>query len=250
MFQKGPTWPTRGGGYELSSAKTLSDVRVTAPVSRTVVFDLDHTLIRFDSFAWFNLYLLWRWWRMSLALLMSPVVALLWISTRTRLYAVSMLVWCGTVGMDEQELLRRMDGYIAKVFDDPRAGAWACQGAIAALHRHQREGARIVVATGSVAQLAERVCLKMGIVGVEVVGSTLQRWRYGWIADRHCFGLSKVSMLRERGLDQWDVVYTDSAADLPLLTRGTRRYVVNPTAHNRKKILAHLGADLEVVEWL
>lgn len=215
-----------------------------------MVFDLDHTLIRYESFAWFNLYLLWRWWRMALALLASPVVALLWISTRTRLLAVSTLVWFGTVGMDERELHQRMDGYVAKAFDDPRAGEWVCQGAIQALLQHQREGARIVVATGSVAQLAERVCVKMGIVGVEVVGSTLQRWHNGWIADRHCFGQSKVSMLRERGLEQWDVVYTDSATDLPLLTRGTHRYVVNPTAHNRKKILAHLGADLEVVEWL
>lgn len=223
---------------------------MTTPVSRTVVFDLDHTLIRFDSFAWFNLYVLWRWWRMLLAVLVSPVVALLWIASRTRLYAVSTLVWCGTVGMDETELFRQMDRYVAKAFDDPRSGAWVCQGAIKELLRHQREGARIVVATGSVAPLAERVCRKLGIVGVEVVGSTLQRWRSGWVADRHCFGLSKVSMLREHGLERWDVVYTDSAADLPLLTQGTRRYVVNPTADSRRKILAQLGADLEVVEWL
>lgn len=213
------------------------------------MFDLDHTLIRFDSFAWFNHYLLWRLWRLPLALLLSPVVALLWIAPRTRLYAVSALIWCGTVAMDEQDLYRWMDRYVAKVFDDPRASEWVCHGAIQEVLRHQREGARVVVATGSVAQLAERVCRKVGIVGVEVVGSTLQPWRRGWVANRHCYGKRKVSMLRERGLTQWDVVYTDSASDLPLLTHGLRRYVINPTAADRKKIRELLGTDLEVVEW-
>jgi len=107
-----------------------------------------------------------------------------------------------------------------------------------------------LVATGSVAPLAERVCVHIGVIGVEIVGSTLQRWYGGWVADRHCFGRRKVSMLRAHGLDQWDVVYTDSAADLPLLTHGTRRYVVNPTPEDRKKIFDRLGPDLEVVEWL
>jgi phosphatidylglycerophosphatase C len=107
----------------------------------------------------------------------------------------------------------------------------------------------LVVATGSVAPLAERICWQIGIIGVEVVGSTLRRWYGGWVADKHCFGRRKVSMLRAYGLNQWDVVYTDSAADLPLLTQGAHRYVVNPTPKDRKKICDRLGADLEVVEW-
>ena len=197
------------------------------PAARTVVFDLDHTLIRCDSFAGFSQYMLWRqWWRLLLALFISPLVAALWISRRTRLYAVSTLVWCGTVGMDEQDLFRRMDRYVAKRFED--LDILVCKGALRELHRHQNEGARVLVATGSVAPLAERVCRHIGIIDVEVVGSTLERRYGGWVADRHCFGRRKVSMLREHGLSQWDVVYTDSAADLPLLTHGIRRYVVNP----------------------
>lgn len=219
------------------------------PSARTVVFDLDHTLIRCDSFAGFSQYMLWRqWWRLALALGISPLVAALWISRRTRLYAVSTLVWCGTVGMDEHDLFRRMDRYVAKRFEDP--GVLVCQGALRELLRHQSEGARVLVATGSVAPLAERVCRHIGIRGVELVGSTLRRWCGGWVADKHCFGRRKVSMLREHGLDQWDVVYTDSAADLPLLKHGIRRYLVNPTPEDRKKILDRLGPDLEVVDWL
>ena len=222
---------------------------MTTLSTRTVVFDLDHTLIRCDSFTGFSQYMLWRqWWRLLLALIVSPVIAALWTTRRTRLYAVSTLVWCGTLGMDEHDLFRRMDRYVAKRFEDP--SSVVCQGALRELHRHQSEGARVLVVTGSVAPLAERVCRQIGIIGVEVVGSTLRRWCGGWVADKHCFGRRKVSMLRAHGLDQWDVVYTDSAADLPLLEHGIRRYVVNPTPGDRKKILDLLGADLEIVEWL
>jgi phosphatidylglycerophosphatase C len=220
---------------------------VTTPASRTVVFDLDHTLIRFDSFAWFSQYMLWRWWRTLLGLVVSPVVGALWISRRTRLYGVSILVWCGTVGRDEQELFERMDYFVVKCFE--YSSDYVCRGAVAEVQRHQREGARVIVATGSVVPLAERICRHIGIEGVEIVGSTLRRWSHGWVAHRHCYGRRKVSMLRAHGIEHWDVVYTDSAADLPLLTHGARRYVVNPTPANRKKIADRLGADFELVEW-
>ena len=222
-------------------------IAVTTPASRTVVFDLDHTLIRFDSFAWFSQYMLWRWWRTLLGLVVSPVVAALWISRRTRLYAVSILVWCGTVGRDERELFERMDYFVKACFE--YSSDYVCRGAVAEVQRHQREGARVVVATGSVVPLAERICRHIGIEGVEVVGSTLRRWSYGWVAHRHCFGRRKVSMLRAHGIEQWDAVYTDSASDLPLLTHSVRRYVVNPTPANHKKISERLGADFELVEW-
>jgi phosphoserine phosphatase len=44
-------------------------------------------------------------------------------------------------------------------------------------------------------------------------------------------------------------VYTDSAADLPILARGARRIVVNPKPAHHKRIVAKLGNDVEVVEW-
>ena len=144
--------------------------------------------------------------------------------------------------VEQGELFERMDYFVEAVFD--YSSEYVCRGAVQELKQHQLEGARIVIATGCVVPLAERICRHLGIADVEVVGSTLRRWSYGWVADRHCFGRRKVSMLRERGIERWDAVYTDSAADLPLLTHGVRRYVVNPTPANRKKISDRLGADL------
>src|SRR5262245_44774512 len=143
-----------------------------------VVFDLDHTLIRCDSFAGFNRYLLQRqWWRFALAAVASPIIAAFWISRRTRLVAGSALVWCGTVGMDEQELHRLMDEHVAGRFGS--GTDLVCQAALRTLRGHQDEGARVLVATGAVVALADRVCRQIGIAGVEVVGSTLQPWLGG-----------------------------------------------------------------------
>jgi len=213
------------------------------------IFDLDHTLVRGDSFAAFNLYLLVRsWWRFALALTLTPIVGVLLISSRTRVAAVSIFIWCGTVGLSEADLHRLMDEHVARRFAS--GSNRVCRQAVRALHEHQREGARVFVATGCVAALAERVCRHIGIEAVDVVGSSLRRYAGGWVAERHCFGPEKVAMLRERGATpRYSWVYTDSSVDLPLLEGGDRRFLVNPTARGRRRVLRSLGNDVEVVAW-
>lgn len=214
-----------------------------------VVFDLDHTIIRCDSFLGFNRELLLRRsWRTALTLVASPFLAALWIPRRTRLAVASTLVWLGTVGLEEDELHALMDTYVSTRFDlDPRL---VCRTSVEVLQAHQRSGARVFIATGSEVALARRICARLGIGDVEIVGSTLRRWWGGWIAGEHCFGPRKVAMLIECGAgEHWDFVYSDSAADLPLLTRGARRVVVNPRPSQRTSLETQLGGALEVVEW-
>lgn len=214
-----------------------------------VVFDLDHTIIRCDSFLGFNRELLLRRsWRTALTLVASPFLAALWIPRRTRLTVASTLVWLATVGLEEDELHTLMDVYVATRFDhDP---ALVCRTSVEMLQAHQRSGARVFIATGSEVTLARRICARLGIRDVEIVGSTLRRWWGGWIAGEHCFGQRKVTMLIERGAgERWDCVYSDSVADLPILARGARRVVVNPRPSQRSSLEAQLGGVLEIVEW-
>ena len=214
-----------------------------------VVFDLDHTLIRCDSFAGFNRQLLARaWWRIALALAASPVVAVLALSRRTLRSAGSLLVWCGTVGTEESELHALMDAHVLERFHE--GGELVCRGAVAALRAHQAEGARLVIATGSVGPFAERVCARIGLAGVEVVGSELEPFLGGWVARRHCYGPEKVLMLRERGIgERWDVAYTDSATDLALLERASRRCLVNATSRAERRVQRQLGEAFESIAW-
>jgi phosphatidylglycerophosphatase C len=205
----------------------------------TVLFDLDHTLIRFDSFMRLAATLLRRQrWRTAATLAAGPLLGALWLGHRsTRRLAGSTLCWLATVRQpDPLETL--MDAEVAAWFAEQSS---ICRTALAALERHRQAGDRIVVVTGAVETLARRVCAQIGLESVEVVGSTLRAWRGGWIAGVHCYGSTKPRVLAERGLEPpWDVVYTDSAADIPLLVAARRRVLVNPSVRDEKRIAALL----------
>lgn len=219
----------------------------TDPLPPLVVFDLDDTLIRGDSFARFcGERLLQHWWRLALAALVCPVLFVLFSQRRTRLPALSALVWIATARLSQTDLERLMDDFVARHF--AKSPALHCASAIAALREHQHAGAKVVIATGCTAALAERICGALDLRDVTVVGSTLRPWRGGWVADKHCFGRKKVATLIAAGLgDTWDVAYTDSAADIPLLSRARRRVLVNPKPATQARISAALGATFDVM---
>jgi len=216
--------------------------------AQLAMFDLDHTLIRCDSFAGFaRELLLRRWWRTGLILTLGPLVGPLWMSRRTRHLAGSILVWTATVGLSERAFHALMDRHAERRF---AGGALTCEAAVARLREHQAEGARIVVVTGAVAALAQRVCAHIGIGDVEVVGSSLRRALGGFVSGDHCFGPRKVAMLVERGFPHpWAFVYTDSSTDLPLLRLAEQRRLVNPKPVCQTKVLAALGSSVEVIDW-
>lgn len=214
-----------------------------------VMFDLDHTLIRCDSFAGFaRELLLRRWWRTAMTIAIGPAIATFWMMRRTRKLAGSTLLWTATVGMSEREFHELMDRHVAERFGGN--AALLCARAIEELKKHQDEGARVVIVTGAAAPLAERICRQIGLEKTELVGSSLRRWLGGYIADEHCFGEHKIRMLTSRGFPRpWACVYTDSSSDLPLLEHGTRRFLVNPKPKCRLKVQNALGAEFELIEW-
>lgn len=218
------------------------------PRPTLVVFDLDHTLVHLDSFAGFSRGLILRsWWRVAATLLALPLAGPLALLSSTRRAALSTFVWLGTVGLDRHALDELMAAYVSRRF----AGAdRVCARAVEALLEHRAAGARVLIATGCEAALAARVCRAIGAGEVEVVGSALRPWCGGWIAEEHCYGARKAELLRARlACDQWDCVYTDSAADLPILKHGTRRFVVNPRPAALAKIAAALGEGFEIMDW-
>jgi phosphatidylglycerophosphatase C len=213
----------------------------------TVMFDLDHTLVRCDSFAGFNRRLLLNdWWRAALTIAASPAILLLWSRKRTRSAAVSTLLWIGTIGQSGR-LDELMSAFVARQFANR---SLVCAEAVEQLQRHVREGDRVVVVTGAAESLARRVCARIGCDGVEVVGSTLRLWHGGWVGGESCKGEAKIRMLAGRRIEApWDCVYTDSASDLPLLRLARRKVLVNPRPRSRARVAEVLGTDVEVVVW-
>jgi phosphatidylglycerophosphatase C len=223
---------------------------MTARDVRVVLFDLDRTLVRCDSFAGFNRdLLLSAWWRVAIALAAAPLVLPLAAVKRTRLLAASVVAWAGTVGLDDQQLDDRMARYVEARFG---GDGIVCRTAIDALRRHHADGDRVLIVTGAPAALARRVCARIGLpiaADIEIVGSSLRPAFGGWIIGEHCFGPTKVRMLAAQGIVRADCVYTDSLFDLPLLRIGARRVLVNASARHRARAASELGEGCEIVTW-
>jgi phosphatidylglycerophosphatase C len=79
---------------------------------RLVVFDFDNTLYAGDSGTQLVTWLIRQnWWRVIAAVLISPVIAPLWLCADTRRRAISTYLWIGTVGAGCGEISDVIDQY-------------------------------------------------------------------------------------------------------------------------------------------
>ena len=221
---------------------------MSAGVPRTVVFDLDGTLVAGDSFGLFLRSLLTR---SPVRLVAALVTAPLWAAAmgigRTRPYAERYLVWLATAGLDDEAFAAA-----TRAFAVGHAGPGGVRVAgVAALRRHLDDGDRVLVATGCAEPLAREVCRVLGLDGAEVVASELDRGRRGLPARSDPVrGQGKIRALERVGVRfPVDDAYSDSWSDLPLLRSARVPHVVDPTARDLARLRAVLGRDVDVVRW-
>jgi phosphoserine phosphatase len=117
------------------------------------------------------------------------------------------------------------------------------------LREHVRAGHRVIVISGSFAALVEVIMKRLVDGRVEVIGSSVRAFGRGLIAHRHCEGEAKVKMALDHGVPdrEWDVGYSDSAADIHVLRRCKRRVLVNPSEKTVAAYRRALGAQFEIV---
>jgi phosphatidylglycerophosphatase C len=233
-----------------ASADTAAGNSEMALTPRTVVFDLDRTLISGDSFAGcVNSLLLRDWWRVGSVVAAAPVLLPFWATTTTRPVALWGLLWCATVGLDAEEFAAHLSAHGEGLALNARS--MVHRDGVRALKHHQESGDRVVIVTGSSAELATAFCTALGLKDVRVVGSTFRAAAGGWVVGDHCAGAQKVKLLAAAGIaPPFAVVYTDSASDLPLLRLAQRRCVVNARRGTLRTLTRALGdGRFEVVQW-
>ena len=217
--------------------------------AKTVVFDFDHTLYDGDSGTHLFTWLIKRsWWRMALALLVSPVFGSMTAFLPTRRYGISAFVWIGTVGLQSRGSLDALiDRYVATHAAEIRTRLLPV--ALDVLHAHREAGDRVVIATGAPPELARAILTFVAHESVPVIGTVVGPKLGAITATRHCHSEEKMRMLRERGYGDIDICYSDSSADLPLLKAAKTPVVVNPKTGTIAMFRRVLPPGTPILNW-
>ncbi|GGO07614.1 haloacid dehalogenase-like hydrolase [Microbispora bryophytorum] len=215
------------------------------PERPVVVFDLDDTLVRGDSFSRFlRMLLLRRPLRATVALTTAVVLVPLFLLPPTRRRATQGFIWLATAGVPPERFLDLAEEFAVAHTAEPRR----ISVALDRLQAHLDAGDRVVVATACADPLATAVCRSLGLDGVEVIAAQLRRGRHAFKAVRGCHGAAKPERLREIGVTiPVAHAYTDSAVDLPLLRAAARRCLVDPSPRTLQRVRAELGEEVTVL---
>jgi phosphatidylglycerophosphatase C len=214
-------------------------------VQPTVVFDMDKVLLGGDAS---TLFLHGRLrqapGRLIPLLLAAPLLVPGAAVPQSRPLAARVMTRLAVGGKSGSDVDAVAAAYGEALSRKPEA---AVADAIACVHRHQRDGDRVVVATGCEEVLARGYLAAIGLGDLDVVGSTGVLWPPRM---RHAMGESKVEMLAERGYPApWRVVYSDSDSDLPLFAGAQRPVLVNSDEKTAHRIERSLGRRPETLTW-
>ncbi|MDE2155337.1 MAG: haloacid dehalogenase-like hydrolase [Xanthomonadaceae bacterium] len=216
-----------------------------AATSRVVLFDFDGVLMHGDAF---GLFMRERYarspWRGLLAFVCLPL--LLVQRPFSRRMPVHTLVRIALLGMGSRRYRMAACDFAAFLARRPRQ---FCRDGLLALRRHQAAGDRVLVVTGCEQILVNGILRQLGLTGLEVLASQL---RPGWLGMRphwHNVGARKVLRLARHGLTAWQVAYSDSLQDVPMLKHASEAVLVNGTPTLCKKVEKVLGRAITRVEW-
>lgn len=212
---------------------------------RVVLFDFDGVLTHADTFAMFMRERYARgWWRKALVVLVSPWLLMVWPFSWRR--ALRTVVHIGLLGVGETRYRELSKAFADSLVHRPRQFH---RDAMRALRQHVVAGDRVVIVTGCEESMVQCVLANLGVDGVEIVASHLRPGRLGMRSAWHNVGHRKVEALARHGVDAWQLAYSDSSQDLPMLALAGEAVLVNGTPKLCKRIEKALGRSVTRVEW-
>lgn len=216
-----------------------------AAAQRIVLFDFDGVLSHGDAF---HLFVRERYrhslWRAPLAVLAAPWLLLLLVIQR-RLPRRT-LVHIALLGLGERHYRKVAEQFADQLARRPRQ---FLRDGLLALRRHQANGDRVIVVTGCEHVLVCRLLAQLGLRSIEIVASQLRPGWCGMRVQQHNLGARNVQRLGALGLSAWDVAYSDSDHDVPLLRPARDVVLVNATPQQCKKVERALGRAAMRVQW-
>lgn len=215
---------------------------------RTILMDFDGVIVREDSLGGFlRHHLSSAPWRLPGFLAVTSALVPLIGVPATRSRGLRLLLRAGFAGLSHEQYRERAAAFGAALATRPEA---LLAPGVAAARAHLEGGDRVVVVTGSEETLARAVLDAAGLRGVELVASQIGRTPLGLAFRVHAYGPRKVVELRERGIEPpWDVAYSDSAADLPMLRGARAAVLVNVGRRSGERARRALAGRVTDVEW-
>jgi len=217
-------------------------------MSKIVIFDLDGTLTRRDTYIEFLLGYLKRCPMRLLRTIHLPFALLLYKSGwRDNSWLKEVFLNAILGDLHKTSLCQWIQDYTETLI---RTGLRP--GAIASLRQHRQEGCLLILATASLDLYVEPLGKKLGY---DDVICTRTAWTRdgritGTLANKNCYGREKLERVKKwlgkTGETQVDVVYSDHHSDLLLLLFAKLGVAVNPTPALKAAATQH---QLSVVDW-
>lgn len=118
------------------------------------------------------------------------------------------------------------------------------------MRQHVVAGDRVIIVTGCEETLVRAIFDAVGLHGLELVASRLQDGRLGMRKAVHNIGSNKPMQLAAHGIgESWDLAYSDSSKDIPMLKRAREAVLVNADADTIQRVERALGRSVRRVDW-
>ena len=128
--------------------------------------------------------------------------------------------------------------------------SWLYRDGIECARKHLDEGHRVIVVTASQRHLARALLDGVGLEHAELFASDLTRCLGGLELFPHNYGARKREALESAGIDRpWELMYTDSVADLPTLRVTQQQVLVNPSRSARQRLTRLFPETLSTRSW-
>ncbi|MFC5742732.1 haloacid dehalogenase-like hydrolase [Dyella tabacisoli] len=220
-----------------------ADTGVAAP--RTVLFDFDGVLIHGDAFTLFIRDRFSRSWSCKLLALLALPWLLLRLPFSWKLPARS-LVHIALCGLNEARYAVAARAFAKLLVSRPRQFS---RDGLLALRRHQAAGDKVIVVTGCEQVLVSSVLEQLGLSELHILASQLRPSLLGMRVKLHNVGRRKPLQLAAHGIEAWQLAYSDSLMDVPMLKPAAEAVLVNGTPALCKKLERALGRSVTRVEW-
>jgi phosphatidylglycerophosphatase C len=216
---------------------------------KVVLFDFDGVIVRGDAFTlWLRHHYLHSAWRCALVLVLLPILLPMFAWRGSRAIVARWVVRIALLGLPEQRYRVLAEEFGRSLAHESKHFS---RDALTTLGTHRHAGDRILIVTACEQQLAAAILDELGFGDVELVASQLVPGRFGMRIAVRNRGIEKARQLALRSVrPPWDVMYSDSLADLPILAAARSAVLVNPDRATLEGCSRRLGRRLSLVEWV